>query len=72
MRRVPDVLDVWFDSGARHLLNGIIHLRIARSSIEVFLQTSFVKELTKLEAGFIPSMLSLRWSKVKKDKKCSC
>ena len=58
MNRVPDLVDVWFDSGAMPMPNGIILLRTKKNSKIVFLQILLQKELTRPADGFI---LCMHW-----------
>ena len=54
LKRVPDVLDVWFDSGAMPLHNGIILSRMKNHLAQKYQPTLFAKELIKHEGGSIP------------------
>ena len=58
MKRVPEVIDCWFDSGSMpNLHSTTIHLRIRKCLNSSSLLSSFQKPLTRQEAGsthFLP------------------
>jgi isoleucyl-tRNA synthetase len=44
MSRIPDLVDVWFDSGRCPMPNGIIHLRTRKNLKTVFRQILSLRE----------------------------
>ena len=57
MKRVPDLIDVWFDSGAMPYAQWHFLLKIKKLLNKIFLQILLPKVLTKPEDGFILSCL---------------
>ena len=59
MKRVPDLIDVWFDSGAMPYAQWHFPFENKEEFEKIFLQILLLKVLTKQEDGFILCMFWL-------------